>query len=126
MAKVNNKRKKSRKKYKWIKPKDFQFIKPIKWLPGFRSGKHWKRVVALLYLSITPFTLVLKFTDALPYFGVYIWVMLLMAPFMVLSFASFIKTRDRYYIIEAIIAAAVFAVDNFLLTQALQGVIGQL
>ena len=127
MVKNNSKkRKKQRQKYKWIKPKDFQFIKPIKWLPGFRSGKHWKRVVALLYLSLTPFSLVLKFTDAMPYFGVYIWVMLLAAPFMILSFVSYMNTRDKYYATETLIAAAVFAVDNFLLIQALQDVMNQL
>ena len=127
MVKNNSKkRKKKREKYKWIKPKDFQFIKPIKWLPGFRSGKHWKRVVALLYLSLTPFSLVLQFTDAMPYFGVYIWVMLLAAPFMILSFASYMNTKDKYYATEALIAAAVFAVDNFLLINALQNVMNQL
>ena len=127
MVKNNSKkRKKQRQKYKWIKPKDFQFIKPVKWLPGFRSGKHWKRVVALLYLSLTPFSLVLQFTDAMPYFGVYIWVMLLAAPFMILSFVSYMNTRDKYYATEALISAAVFAVDNFLLIQALQDVMNQL
>ncbi len=120
---INNK--KNKPKYKWSDPRQFQFIKPVKWMPGFRSGKHWKRIVAILYFSLSPLSLVLRFSENMPEFGRYIWVMLLAAPFMVLSFASFYKTRDKYYAIEALIAAAVFAADNYMLVQAMNDLIAR-
>lgn len=117
------KNKKKKPKYKWSNIREFKFIKPIKWLPGFRSGKHWKRITALMYLSITPFSLILKFGDDMPYFGVFVWIMLLSVPFMICSFASYVKTKDRFYATEALIAAAVFAVDNIVLVQTLNSLI---
>lgn len=121
MAKNNKaKNKKKTPKYKWSSIKEFKFIKPVKWLPGFRSGKHWKRIIALVYLSITPFSLVLKFGDDMPYFGVFVWIMLLALPFMICSFISFIKTKDKFYAYEALIAATVFAVDNFVFQQIIK------
>lgn len=123
---VKKKNKKKMPKYKWSSIREFKFIKPVKWLPGFRSGKHWKRIVALLYLSLTPFSLILKFGDHMPYFGVFIWIMLLTLPFMVCSFASYIKTKDKYYATEALIAAIIFAIDNIVLTQVLNSLIENL
>lgn len=129
MAKSKNKAKKNKKKmpkYKWSSIREFKFIKPVKWLPGFRSGKHWKRIVALMYLSITPFSLVLRFGDDMPYFGFFVWIMLLSVPFMLCSFASYVKTKDKYYAIETLIAAAVFAIDNTVLVYTIDSLIEKL
>lgn len=104
----------SQAKYKWSKPKDFNFIPPVKFLPGFRSGKHWKRIVAMTYYCATPAAIFFKFMD-FRYFGVFLFIMLLTIPFIVFSIASFVKTKDKYYAVEALISAAVLGADNLLL-----------
>ena len=106
--------KKQEQKKKWVKPRDFNFLRPVKFLPGFRSAKHWKRLVAMCYYCVTPVSLFLKFMD-FSYFGVFVFVMLLTLPFIICSLITFIKTKDKYYGIETLIAAAVLGADNLLL-----------
>ena len=65
--------KKQEQKKKWVKPRDFNFLRPVKFLPGFRSAKHWKRLVAMCYYCVTPVSLFLKFMD-FSYFGVFVFV----------------------------------------------------
>lgn len=110
----HNKKNKKKQKEKWTSPKDFKFLKPIKWLPGFRTAKHWKRIVALIYYCVSPTLMFLKFGE-FQYFGVFIFIMALTLPFMLCSFATFMETKEKYYAIEALIAAAVFGCDNIAL-----------
>ncbi len=107
-------KKAKREKKPWIKPKDFKFLKPIKFLPGFRSAKHWKRIIAMTYYCAIPFSMILKFGD-FQYFGIFIFVMLLSLPFLICSLVSFINTKDRFYAVETLISAVVFGADNYLL-----------
>lgn len=109
-------------KYKWTKPGEFKFLRPIKFLPGFRSAKHWKRIVAMTYYCVTPAALFFKFMD-FTYFGVFLFVMLLTLPFIVCSLSTFLRTKERYYAIEALIAAAVLGADNLLLVYFMQRMI---
>ena len=110
---------------KWIKPKDFKFLPPVKFLPGFRSAQHWKRIVAMTYYCITPVSLFFKFMD-FQYFGIFLFVMLLALPFMICSLITFLQTKDKYYAVEAIIAAAVLGADNILLVYFMQQMIEML
>ncbi len=116
-----NKKDARKKKVKkpWIKPKDFQFLKPIKWLPGFRTAKHWKRILAMLYFCTIPFSLVLKFGEFM-YFGIFVFFMLLAAPFLIMPLITFVETKEKYYAIEAAVAMAVIGIDNMLLTYFMQ------
>lgn len=124
--KTKQKTKQKRERKKWTKMRDFQYIKPVKFLPGFRTGKHWKRIVALVYFSLTPFSLVLRFGEAMPYFGVFVFITLLTLPFMICSFATYMNTKDKFYAKEALIAAAIFAADNIALTYCLNNILQQL
>lgn len=124
-ARNKNTAKAKPEKYKWSKPGEFKFIRPIKFLPGFRSGKHWKRIVAMTYYCITPAALFFQFMD-FDYFGVFLFVMMLTFPFIICSLSAFIRTKDRYYAIEALISAAVLGADNLLLVYFMQRMIEML
>ncbi len=113
------------KKKQWVKAKDFQFLKPVKFLPGFRSAKHWKRIVAMTYYCAIPFSMVLSFMD-FQYFGIFVFIMLLAMPFMICSLATFVSTKDRYYAMEALIAAAVVGIDNIVFMTLMQNMINSL
>lgn len=120
-----NSPKKQEQKKKWVKPWEFNFLRPVKFLPGFRSAKHWKRIVAMCYYCVTPVSLFLKFMD-FSYFGVFVFVMLLTLPFIICSLITFFKTKDRYYAVETLIAAAVLGTDNLLLVYFMQQMIGSI
>lgn len=109
-------------KKKWTSPKEFNFLPPVKFLPGFRTAKHWKRIVAVTYFAFTPASLLLKFMD-FRYFGVFIFVMLVTLPFLICSLITFFKTKDKYYAIEALIAGTVFWIDNLVLTNIVRNLI---
>lgn len=119
------KEKNKRPKAPWIKLKDFKFMKPIKFLPGFRTAKHWKRIVAMTYFCITPFSLAFKFGE-FRFFGIYLFIALLIAPFLICSLATFAKTKDRFYAIETLIAALLFGADNIFLMHFMRNIIQNL
>ena len=52
--------------------------------------------------------------------------MLLALPFMICSLITFLQTKDKYYAVEAIIAAAVLGADNMLLVYFMQQMIEML
>ncbi len=101
-------------KKKWTKMKDFNYLPPIKWLPGFRTAKHWKRIVAIIYLTLTPFSLILHFGE-FRYFGVFIFIALLTLPFIICSMMTFMEKKDPYYMKETLISAFIFGCDNIAL-----------
>ncbi len=112
-------KKKKKQRKKWSDPRKFKFLPQVKWLPGFRSGKHWKRIVALMYYSTSASTIFFTFNGFMQ-FGMFFYVMMLTLPFMILSFIKFFQTGEKYYAIEALIAAFIFGADNMLLVYCMQ------
>lgn len=108
---------KKKPRQKWTRPKDFQFLPPIKFLPGFRSGKHWKRIIAFTYYLVSPFAL---------FNSVGLFLMVLSFPFVLFSLISIAKTKEKFYMIEFIIALAVFFAGNMLFLNWIQGKIAGL
>ena len=102
----------AKEKRKWTRPKDFDFLRPIKFLPGFRTGKHWKRILSLIYYCASPVAL---------FNSLGLFMMVFSAPFMLFSLISVGKTRDKFYMIEFFIALVVFFVGSQLFLSWIQG-----
>ena len=87
-----------KKEIKKVKLKDYKFLPQYKWLIGFRSGKHWKRIVALTYyISCTAFLFV--------YLGLYL--MMMSMPFALFTAYDSYKKKDVYSLKEWFISFAV-------------------
>ncbi len=118
-------KKQPQQKKKWTKMKDFNYLPPIKWLPGFRTAKHWKRIIAIIYLTLTPFSLILRFGE-FRYFGIFVCIALLTLPFIICSLITFSDTKDPYYAKETLISAFIFGCDNIALVICLNNFIKSL